>query len=126
MLRHKAMIQCARIAFGYGGIYDHDEAERIMEGERPVTGEVVNVESRKPRVTSVTQTVIDEQKTTADPAQVESYVEQIREAVFNQDDAVIRQLYSEMGTDLELIVHRQLSSADRSYIRDAQEIPHAE
>ena len=31
MLRHKAMIQCARLAFGYGGIYDQDEAERIVE-----------------------------------------------------------------------------------------------
>jgi phage recombination protein Bet len=31
MLRHKAMIQCARVAFGYGGIYDQDEAERIVE-----------------------------------------------------------------------------------------------
>lgn len=31
MLRHKAMIQCARLAFGYGGIYDQDEAERIAE-----------------------------------------------------------------------------------------------
>ena len=32
-LRHKAMIQCARMAFGYGGIYDQDEAEaeRIVE-----------------------------------------------------------------------------------------------
>lgn len=31
MLRHKALIQCARIAFGFGGIYDQDEAERIRE-----------------------------------------------------------------------------------------------
>lgn len=31
MLRHKAMIQCARLAFGYAGIYDADEAERIVE-----------------------------------------------------------------------------------------------
>lgn len=31
MLRHKAMIQAARLAFGYGGIYDQDEAERIVE-----------------------------------------------------------------------------------------------
>lgn len=29
MLRHKAMIQAARIAFGFSGIYDDDEAERI-------------------------------------------------------------------------------------------------
>lgn len=31
MLRHKAMIQCARLAFGFGGIYDQDEAERIVD-----------------------------------------------------------------------------------------------
>jgi hypothetical protein len=33
MLRHKALIQCARIAFGFGGIYDQDEAERIVEAD---------------------------------------------------------------------------------------------
>lgn len=31
MLRHKAMIQAARYAFGLGGIYDPDEAERIRK-----------------------------------------------------------------------------------------------
>jgi hypothetical protein len=31
MLRHKAMIQCARLAFGFAGIFDQDEAERIVE-----------------------------------------------------------------------------------------------
>lgn len=44
MLRHKAMIQCARLAFGYGGIYDHDEAERIVEATTidATTGEIVS------------------------------------------------------------------------------------
>jgi phage recombination protein Bet len=46
MLRHKAMIQCARIAFGFGGIYDDDEAARIVEAQPgmktidPATGEI--------------------------------------------------------------------------------------
>lgn len=31
MLRHKAYIQGARIAYGFSGIYDNDEAERIEE-----------------------------------------------------------------------------------------------
>lgn len=31
MLRHKALIQAARIAFGFSGIYDPDEARRIEE-----------------------------------------------------------------------------------------------
>lgn len=44
--RHKTMIQCARMAFGFGGIYDDDEASRIMENIQPVkiidpaTGEI--------------------------------------------------------------------------------------
>ena len=33
MLRHKAMIQAARLAFGFTGIYDQDEAERIVQPE---------------------------------------------------------------------------------------------
>jgi len=31
MLRHKVLIQCGRLAFGFGGVYDPDEAERIRE-----------------------------------------------------------------------------------------------
>lgn len=31
MHRHKALIQGARVAFGFAGIYDEDEAERILE-----------------------------------------------------------------------------------------------
>lgn len=44
--RHKAMIQCARMAFGLGGIYDDDEAARIADAAAPIkqidptTGEI--------------------------------------------------------------------------------------
>jgi len=31
MHRHKSWIQCARLAFGFAGIYDEDEAQRIVE-----------------------------------------------------------------------------------------------
>lgn len=44
MLRHKAMIQCARLAFGFGGIYDQDEAERIVEA-KAVSGETIDNET---------------------------------------------------------------------------------
>ncbi|GDY37737.1 phage recombination protein Bet [Acidovorax sp. NB1] len=47
MLRHKAMIQCARLAFGYGGIYDQDEAERIVESQ-PATKQMGMVEVVEP------------------------------------------------------------------------------
>lgn len=47
MLRHKAMIQAARLAFGYGGIYDQDEAERIVEKDMG-QADVVSKESGRP------------------------------------------------------------------------------
>lgn len=48
MLRHKAMIQCARLAFGFAGIYEPDEAERIVEADAPKqinpdTGEITAI-----------------------------------------------------------------------------------
>lgn len=36
MLRHKTLIQGSRIAFGFSGIYDEDEARRIIDGESRV------------------------------------------------------------------------------------------
>lgn len=36
MHRHKALIQAARAALGFSGIYDQDEAERIKTAENPV------------------------------------------------------------------------------------------
>jgi hypothetical protein len=52
MLRHKALIQCARLAFGYGGIYDQDEAERIIEIDG-ATGEIFNKKSSENLATNV-------------------------------------------------------------------------
>jgi hypothetical protein len=49
MLRHKAMIQCARIAFGYTGIFDEDEAERIIEKD------VTPAKDRAPALTAIEQ-----------------------------------------------------------------------
>ena len=48
MLRHKAMIQCARIAFGFVGIFDQDEAERIVE--KPVEVVVVDAKPLPPEL----------------------------------------------------------------------------
>lgn len=39
MLRHKAFMQCARIALGFVGIYDEDEAQRIIDGEAMRVGD---------------------------------------------------------------------------------------
>lgn len=43
MLRHKALIQCARVAFGFSGIYDEDEAHRINSSTQQAPS-VVDIE----------------------------------------------------------------------------------
>lgn len=47
MLRHKAMIQTCRIAFGFSGLYDEDEAAEIARngGMRETSGRVVPTEN---------------------------------------------------------------------------------
>ncbi len=40
MLRHKALVQCIRIGYGLSGVFDPDEAERILEGQLAEAGGV--------------------------------------------------------------------------------------
>jgi phage recombination protein Bet len=62
MHRHKAYIQCARLAFGFAGIYDEDEAERIIE-INPATNEPEPQPQAQPqtRTASVAAKVRDKQ-----------------------------------------------------------------
>lgn len=48
MLRHKAMIQCARICFGLGGVYDPDEAQRITSTNSLTSNTIQIKESEYP------------------------------------------------------------------------------
>jgi phage recombination protein Bet len=51
MLRHKALIQCARYAFGFAGVYDPDEGERIVlaqNGEAATTAQVSPIRKTPP------------------------------------------------------------------------------
>ena len=56
MLRHKAMIQCARLTFGFGGIYDDDEAARIIDmGDADVVGGNAPITMPKPKAAAAPQ-----------------------------------------------------------------------
>lgn len=60
MLRHKALIQCARVAFGFGGIFDPDEGERIVSVvEQPSRVGKPNTEAPRARVTQQPEPEID-------------------------------------------------------------------
>ena len=61
MLRHKALMQCGRYAYGLGGIYDEDEARDIIQGgELPVKFDKdAYVEKKKAELTITAEDVTD-------------------------------------------------------------------
>lgn len=63
MLRHKTLIQCARLAFGFVGIFDEDEAQRIVERDVTHVSEVVEPprlrDQLRAKPVSATDTVIE-------------------------------------------------------------------
>lgn len=67
MLRHKVLIQGARIAFGFAGIYDEDEADRIVERDMGAaepaaqpTSRVAMPQARPKQVTNQPADVIEQ------------------------------------------------------------------
>ncbi|AQX20196.1 phage recombination protein Bet [Bartonella sp. WD16.2] len=62
MLRHKAVAQCARYAFGLSGIYDEDEAARINEANHNPQNERVSDESLAQIKELIQQTKTEEAK----------------------------------------------------------------
>lgn len=59
MLRHKSLIQCARVAFGFAGIYEQDEAERIVDTaeRRDDAAATSGVEALKAKMAKKTTTI---------------------------------------------------------------------
>lgn len=93
MLRHKAMIQCARIAFGFVGAYDPDEAENIVERDiTPPAADPLPVASRieqiKRKVRGDKQPIDTETGEIAPPSasQAPTYAE-VRERIERATDA---------------------------------------
>lgn len=87
MLRHKALIQCARYAFGFAGIIDPEEAERSPE---VITG---NIQAPAPDVVTLA------------PPPAEDVVIEVEATPFDPD-ALLANLYADMAmaTSEELLM----------------------
>lgn len=100
MLRHKAMIQCARMAFGFSGIYDPDEAEGVIESSTP------SASSR------VTATVIDAEtgevvKATEPPAVTLNLMVALHEIAHCPEASMLDKLWAEYGNQATALKDRQ-------------------
>jgi phage recombination protein Bet len=91
MLRHKAVIQAARMAFGFAGIYDPDEADRIIEA-----GPVISANPR-------------DGLEVADPVAVDSYVGRIT-------DTLAQDVEEEIHADGIFAIHLELNEDASLYV----------
>jgi phage recombination protein Bet len=74
MLRHKSMIQCARLAFGFVGVYDQDEAERIVEKDITQSADLLPMDQPESRTEAVKQRIRGKkEETTVDHGTGEIY-----------------------------------------------------
>lgn len=122
MLNWKALIQTARIAFGFAGIYEPDEAERIVEA---VDAEI-DVTPAKPKLQ-----LNDEGKpefVNADgsphvptkkigPKRMRTIVEKIEAATKAEDGPGLLQILDELDNDEKLQVFQNLRSWDKTEVR---------
>jgi phage recombination protein Bet len=109
MLRHKAMIQCARLAFSFAGIYDPDEAERV------VAAEAIDVTPRSddPELPQVNGKVA--------PKKLRKIVEALLEAVKAEDGPGLLQVWNELESEEQEFVWNKLRSWERSSIKALRE-----
>lgn len=87
MLRHKATIQAARVAFGFSGIYDPDEGARIQQGESDLVGHATVVPEDAPTdaAGAILSKIVhkDEEMEFAPPVEPQA----VSEPIFEQTDA---------------------------------------
>lgn len=101
MLRHKAMIQCARIAFSFAGIYDPDEAEAIVQAEIDVTpGNEVIPAGKKVGAVKLRATV-----------------EGLNKAVSDNDGKALWAIWRDFDSEQQQFIWGELRSYERSAIK---------
>lgn len=92
MLRHKSLIQCARYAFGFSGIVEPDEAERMIDitptVTDPNTGEVIEAKKSPFKTAGARKTFCEGVQTSYNNAKTLGELNDIRELNKPKTDAM--------------------------------------
>jgi phage recombination protein Bet len=106
MLRHKAMIQCARLAFSFAGIYDPDEAERVLAAEGAI---------------DVTPAKDEKSKGKIGPKKLREYIEQIEALLKREDGPGLLEIIRELDQEEYLQVWGALRSWERTAFKKLED-----
>jgi phage recombination protein Bet len=104
--RHKVLIQGARIAYGFGGIYDDDEAQRIVDmGQAEVVQRPQQVQQPRPKAVTQTAPTVDAPVEIVDGPLGEDLINLIKaklEAASISEHELIKALKVDALTDLKV------------------------
>lgn len=109
MLRHKAMIQCARLAFSFAGIYDPDEGERVLAAEN-----AINVTPFVEPLDDIPEGTTPEK---ISPKKLRELCEGLTKAVENNDSATVFKLFDPLTSAQRLFLWGELRSYERTGIK---------
>lgn len=98
MLRHKAMIQCARLAFSFAGIYDPDEGERVLAAE------AIDVTPRN-------------EDGKLSPKKLRAVVDGMNDAVKAENGVELHKIWKALSNDEQQFVWGELRSWERTSIK---------
>lgn len=137
MLRHKATIQCARMAFGFSGIYDQDEIDRMTDVtpvkpksealNQKYLGIVPENESQPPQSDNVPVIDIPSEEVGAAPQQEMPDMEELAEVnqaiteLTNMPESTPEELKTKADTALTLIKTKVLTKLDAMHALNAAE-----
>lgn len=108
-MRHKTVIQAARLAFGFVGIYDQDEAERIVEA--PLI-DVTPPRDDEPQATKPKK---------IGPRRMREYCERIDKLLKAEDGSGLIELLDELSQEEYLQIWEQLRSWERTAFKKLEE-----
>jgi phage recombination protein Bet len=124
MLRHKATVQASRYAFGFSGIVDEDEAQRLNYPEAinvnnkpsasPTPSLAAAIESKKQVANNITIT-------DPDTGEVLTIADEIRTLVLDNMDAIKNSIGTDKFTALEKSIANNFDGWDETKLTDTRD-----
>lgn len=118
MLRHKALIQCARIAFGFAGVMERDEFDKWQEEIKDITPEpdFPDIDAEMPDV--VDQSPVEEAEVVEDapPADIENALGEFEgDLVLCNTKADLEQTLDQWADDIGKLPRKQREMFEELY-----------
>jgi hypothetical protein len=111
MLRHKTMIQCARLAFSFAGIYDPDEGERVLAAENAIDVTPTEIPLDVPEGTKEKR---------IGHAKLRDTVEKITKYTENRDADSLMKLWREFDSEQQLYVWGHMRPWERRTFKELE------